>query len=697
MATPSVELQSAATTQSTVPGSIVVDSTADTVDAGDGVTTLREAIAQANATAGTDTVVFDESLSNQTILLTHGSLEITDDVVIHGLGVDELTIQGSGSDRIFDIDDGTSTQQDVVIRDLTLTDGYSSDDGGAIYNKENLTLQTVTLADNSAADDGGAIRNDGTLTMIDSTLANNTANSTGSSLSGGGAIINTVGATLTIQNSTLYGNTAKNGGAIRNDGTLILQNSTISGNTATTFGGGIVNTSDGLLFGTKATATISNSTLTNNTGGTGGGITNFGRLTVTSSIVAGNTNDSDVLNFFPGSTTSGGHNLIGNGNGTNAFTNGVEGDLVGTSANPLDPLLGDLQDNGGPTLTHALLEGSLAIDAGSNDSGLTTDQRGDSRVLDGDNDGIFQIDIGAFEWVFVPPPNTAPDNLALTGSATVLTEGSTYRLSGSFTDPDAEAHTVSIDWGTGAAPTVLNLNPGTTSFTNTPYTYSQDGQYTITVTVDDGAATTSGSTVVTVFQMGTFRAETWTGDSRDNFLDSEGGNDAIDGQAGDDVLLGGDGDDTLNGNSGNDALSGEAGRDILQGATGNDVLDGGSGNDILVGATARSATAGMGEVDELTGGNGQDTFSLGDRTGAYYDDGNSVTTGEEDYALIMDFTKGSDRIQLYGSAQDYSVGTTTFNGTTSTAIYLETSGESELIGIVVGVTNLTASNVVFVS
>ena len=98
-----------------------------------------------------------------------------------------------------------------------------------------------------------------------------------------------------------------------------------------------------------------------------------------------------------------GHNLIGNADGVSAF-NGV-GDQFGTTAAPLNPHLGPLADNGGPTLTHALLSNSTALDAGSNalaiDPNITleTDQRGAGRIADSlDPDSLAVVDIGAFEF-----------------------------------------------------------------------------------------------------------------------------------------------------------------------------------------------------------------------------------------------------------------------------------------------------------
>jgi hypothetical protein len=100
--------------------------------------------------------------------------------------------------------------------------------------------------------------------------------------------------------------------------------------------------------------------------------------------------DSDVRGTF----NSQGHNLIGqSGCGVGfCFTNE---DIVGTFANPIDPMLGPLANNGGPTMTHALLEGSPAIDKGVAVEGITTDQRGFARQQGA------APDIGAFESEFV--------------------------------------------------------------------------------------------------------------------------------------------------------------------------------------------------------------------------------------------------------------------------------------------------------
>jgi hypothetical protein len=128
---------------------------------------------------------------------------------------------------------------------------------------------------------------------------------------------------------------------------------------------------------------------------------------------AGAPGDSGTGPDLAGSFISDGHNLIGQTDGSSGVTNGVNGDLAGTTPSPLDPNLGPIQNNGGPTWTLALLPGSPAIDAGddavlSAPFNLTTDQRGLPRKSGA------HVDIGAFEFQWAATP---PTLIPLPGSA----------------------------------------------------------------------------------------------------------------------------------------------------------------------------------------------------------------------------------------------------------------------------------------
>jgi len=176
------------------------------------------------------------------------------------------------------------------------------------------------------------------------------------------------GADATISGLTISNGSTDIGGGIYNIGTLKLSNSTVSGNTATS-------------------------------GSSGGGIysNSVGTMTLSNTIVA--RNSATTKPDASGSFTSDGNNLIGDTTGSSGW---------GTSdLQNVNPLLGPLQNNGGPTDTHALLPGSPAVDAANNTACPFTDQRGEARK-DGDGNGTIVCDIGAFEKETAPPPPPPP-------------------------------------------------------------------------------------------------------------------------------------------------------------------------------------------------------------------------------------------------------------------------------------------------
>lgn len=346
----------------TTPGLIRVTATYDAPDVnpGDGVAddgtgqaTLRAAIMEANALPGENTVRIPPGTYTLSIVgqnedaAATGDLDVTDALVIRGAGADQTIIDGAGLDRLLDVLPNVTLE----VHDATTTNG--------------------------TADQGGGIRNAGDLTLLGSMVID-------SDTSGhGGGLHNKTGATMTIEQSTIAGNSAFwYGGGIFNDGDLNIVNSTISDNwTSDGGGGGIANYFDG-------NTTLTNTTVhANDTATNGGGIRNLSVLSLKNTIVAGNTARS--WPDLDGAIVSQGHNLIGDASGNSGW---VTSDIL-----DVDPLLGPLQDNGGRTLTHALLSGSPAIDTGDEDGNPVIDQRGIARPQNATADATATADIGAIE------------------------------------------------------------------------------------------------------------------------------------------------------------------------------------------------------------------------------------------------------------------------------------------------------------
>lgn len=268
---------------------------------------------------------------------------------------------------------------------------------GTTFNRNRARLINLN-ANNLISANGGAIYNVSNLEVVESSFFNNTATTAGGAIYNDPSLLNTEGSLsqpsggLSIFGSTFSGNSANSGGAVANLGPMSsIENSTFSNNSAP-------NGEGGGLFNSGTIPVVTNNTFTLNRSLAGGGIFNQGMIEdFISNIVAENeaTENPDIENN--GSISNATHNLIGidvpTDPGNHTIVDGVDENQVGTAAAPIPPFLGPLEDNGGPTLTHALLLSSTAVNAGANPEGLLNDQRGSGfmRVVD-------QVaDIGAYE------------------------------------------------------------------------------------------------------------------------------------------------------------------------------------------------------------------------------------------------------------------------------------------------------------
>ena len=373
----------------------------NTNDSGPG--SLRQALVDSQ---DGDTIDFDPSLKGQTISLTSAELFINKSITISGLGPNLLAVsraQNAPAFRIFNLMPGRS----VTIQGLTISNGLAPEfgcGGGILDEGSSLSLINCTVSGNSTDGIGGGICADAnaTLTIDSSTLSGNYAGDYGGGIANSG--------TLTINNSTLSGNRGEfTGGAILNgfngDASLTVSNSTLSGNTTQLHGGGIFN---------EGQSAIGNSTLSGNSGMTAGAIYNrLATLDIESTILNRGELGPNILN--DGTVTSHGYNLS-NDDGSGYLIG--PGDQINT-----EPLLGPLQNNGGPTFTHQLLPGSPAIDAG--DPNFTPppffDQRGPGfdRLVNGRTDkGSFELQAGTSPTPTPSPTPTATATVTATATAT---------------------------------------------------------------------------------------------------------------------------------------------------------------------------------------------------------------------------------------------------------------------------------------
>lgn len=516
------------------------------------VGSLREAIRQADLTAGADTITFAPGLTGTINLFSELQINDSAGVDIQGPG-SGLTVSGNDASRVFNIPSGAAAK----ISGLTITHGKSSLSGGNIHSNGTLDISNCVISNGNGIQNGGGISNGGVMTITDSTITNNRA-----SASVGGGVFN--GGTLTVLRSTISNNSGAFGAGIANFNTLnvtaslisanqgdglrtqsqgpgtyrmVIRDSTIIGNDAGVFG---------LSYGDSRIVVLNSTIANNRTGieaGNNGGF-NPEPPSIDAWITAINctvTQNTTGLKVFSTAYTELANTAV-SGNTTDVdgqFTD-IANNYIGGNA-----MLAALASNGGPTQTYRPMVGSPLIDAGNtnlaryfgpdgiigtgDDVPLTTDQR----------EGTFarvkgaRVDIGAFEANYVNVV-VSPDR------STLLVEGtsdndtiSAAAVPGSPTDVDITAN---------------NTYVGRYTFSGRLILQGGDGDDTITV---DPRLT------------------------RDVIVFGGAGNDVITTGRGNDVIVGGDGADHLSSVSGGDILIGGLGEDLLESGNGNDILIGG--------------------------------------------------------------------------------------------------------------------------
>lgn len=316
--------------------------------------------------------ISDNSATNGAGIFTGGPTNISNSIITSNMAVS--------------IGGGIYAGGPLVVEDSFISENPAGNGGGGIY-AANFTINNTVISQNTCgtASGGGGILSDSNDSL--STINNSTIDLNTSGADGGGISIDS--GTLNVNNSTISNNAAisedDGGGIYSNVATVNIENSTISGN--------FIDGSDGAggegagIYSEQGSINLSNSTVTsNNASSTGGVYSTSGSINVNHSIIA------DQV----GGVNCGGI-VVDNGFNLESAT---ECGFVNNGQQNANADLGPLQDNGGPTFTHALGDNSDAIDTGDTTCGVDIDQRGFFRPINIPGKGATDVplcDIGAFE------------------------------------------------------------------------------------------------------------------------------------------------------------------------------------------------------------------------------------------------------------------------------------------------------------
>ena len=611
-----------------------VTTASDVVNAGDGVLSLREAVAQANGTSAADTIRFAAGLEGQTLQLTGGQIAITRDLTIDGDANNDgsqIALDAGGLDRHFAIS-GSAT--DVALRDLVLATGLASGDGGAVaVTAARVTLEECGIYSSYASGSGGAVAvaGAGALTIVASQFGVNVA------VLDGGAVAASGGSSVVVRGSGFNDNYGyRNGGAISvAGGSLTLEDSIVRANRA--FDGAGIAVQD-------AAALIQRSSIHGNAtfDGNGGGLHLVSApTTIVDTTVAGNvaqhTSPLDSLGggiyVVQGDLTLRNATITGNQavGSPSAYGGGVF--FGGTIAGVLD-------------IANTIIAGNRLINSyAANEDDL----QGTIAFSNGHN--IFGSDIAG---------NVAGDRENIAGSALFAT-----------IDPVTGGGVV----GANGAVALRNNAPNPALGGADPLAANATDQVGAARplpadSLPDAGAAERSQTLSTTASANNDRL---TGTGAANTINAQAGHDFVRGLGGADTLNGGDGGDVLDGGAGNDRLNGNAGIDLATFASGaaavtvdlsgtTDTARRGTETDTLtgiegaIGSAAADTFRGDAAANLFQGGLGKDTASGGAGRDLY--DLNAVAesgVGTANRDVITDFAHLADKLDLMGIDADATI------------------------------------------
>ncbi len=432
-----------------------------------GQCSLRAAIQEANVLAGADVITLPAGTYRLDIggqgeeAAARGDLDISSEIVINGAAANTTIVDGMKQDRVFQVHRaGVATLNKLAIRNgsanvdglggglsnrggtVTLNDcnvyrNIGSGFGGGLDNNSfggqgdvsnsmaRMTVNRCTISDNVVLGNGGGVsNNDGILVINDSTIRNNSGGQFASNVQGGG-IYNSSAlqlpgagemASMTVNRTLITGHSvlSDGGGIYHLMGNMTISNSTISDNEAKRNGGGIfiANTLTALSTNRIVHTTITdNSAHGNDTseppkGFGGGGLFNGNPSNPNGAVVTYLENSLIAGNMIGGNCYNIGV-LEKQGNFIDGTSCNNAGDTSGRSYSATEIGLGLLKDNGGPTQTHGLLPGSLAINTAVTALCKPVDQRGYTRPASGCDAGAFEVEGVVPSTPLVPTPSSS--------------------------------------------------------------------------------------------------------------------------------------------------------------------------------------------------------------------------------------------------------------------------------------------------